>query len=171
MPKSIVNRVTKSSLVTIDLEEYYPAGKRICIDIKDWLCEGVVLKEKEFREQLKKFDWTPFKDHYVALHCSTNAILPSWAFMLVATHLNGIAKKTIVGDFNLLETLIFQDLITQLDLEHLRDKAVVVKGCTKLQIPENAYQFLIEKITPMARSLMFGEACSAVPLHKKSKGA
>lgn len=167
--ENIINRVANSSLITIDLEEYYPEGKRSCVDIKDWLHEGIVLIEKEFRIQLKENDWSLFKDHYVALHCSSNAIIPSWAYMLVATHLNGIAKKTIVGDLSLLETLIFQDLINHLDLEYLKDKAVVVKGCSNQQIPENAYQFLIEKITPLARSLMFGEACSAVPLHKKSK--
>ena len=111
MSKEIINRVANSKLVTLDLEDYYPAGKRTILDIKDWLFEGLILREKAFRDTLKNHNWEEFKNQYVAIHCSTDAIIPGWAYMLIQTYLNGIAKKTVIGSLETLETVLYLSLI------------------------------------------------------------
>ncbi len=166
MEKEIVNRVAQSKLVTFDLEEHYPAGARILIDIKDWLYEGFVLREKDFRETAKSHDWQQYKDAYVALTCTSDAIIPAWAFMLLSTYLNTIAKKVIIGNLEQLETSIYQEVIETIDLQHLKGLPVIVKGCSNKPVPQNAYLFLLKKLQPIAKSIMYGEACSAVPLVK-----
>jgi hypothetical protein len=165
----IVNRVTKSNLITIDLEDYYPLGIRTNLDIKNWLYEGLILKEKEFRDTLITFDWQQFKNHQVALYCSSEAIVPAWAFMLIQTHLNNIAKTVVVGSLETLETVLYTSIIGNLDLSFCKDKPVIVKGCSNKPVPQNAYLLLVEKLQPIAKSIMYGEACSAVPLFKKNK--
>ena len=162
----IVNRVAKSSLITIDLEDFYPTGTRTLLDIKDWLYEGLILKEKEFRNTLLNFDWQQFKDHHVALHCSSEAIIPAWAFMLIQTHMHGIAKTVIVGTLETLETVLYTPIIDSLDLSYCKDKPVIVKGCYNKPVPQNAYLLIIEKLQEVAKSIMYGEACSSVPLYK-----
>ncbi len=166
MSDKIVNRVAKSKLQTIDLEDFYPEGKRILLDIKDWLYEGVILKEQSFREHLKQHPWKQYQDCYVALHCSTEAILPSWTYLLIATYLAPIAKKTVVGSLDHLETAIFSTIIANLDVSLYTDKPVIIKGCSDKPIPKNAYLLLLEKIQPVAKSIFYGEACSTVPLFK-----
>ena len=163
----IVNRVTKSSLITIDLEDFYPSGTRTLLDIKDWLYEGLILKEIEFRKTLLNFDWQQFKNHHVVLYCSSEAIIPAWAFMLVQTHLHGIAKTVIVGSLETLETVLYTSIIDGLDLSYCKDKPVIVKGCSNKPVPQNAYLLIIEKLQSVAKSIMYGEACSSVPLFKK----
>lgn len=165
--EEIVNRVAKSPLVTFDLEEMYPEGKRIVFDLKDYLYEGFVLREKDFRAQLKAHDWSQYDNAYVAMLCSTEAILPSWAFLLVATYLQPHAKKMVHGDLVDLETAIYHDLIANLDISQFENKKIIVKGCSKKPVPDAAYIQLIEKIQPHVDTLMFGEACSTVPLLKK----
>lgn len=165
----IINRVAQSKLVTFDLEEIYPSGERVQIDIKDWLHEGSILREKEFREHLKNHAWETYSDKYVALTCSSDAIVPAWAFMLVSTYLQDVAKKTVIGDLEILETAIYTDILSHLDLSEYVDKPIIIKGCSRLPIPRNAYLLLIEKLQPVAKSLFFGEACSSVPLYKKKK--
>ena len=162
----IVNRVAKSSLITIDLEDFYPTGTRTLLDIKDWLYDGLILKEKEFRNTLLKFDWHQFKNHHVALHCSSEAIVPAWAFMLIQTHLHGIAKTVIVGTLETLETVLYTSIIVDLDLSFCENKPVIVKGCSNKPVPQNAYLLIIEKLQSVAKSIMYGEACSSVPLYK-----
>ena len=162
----IVNRVAKSSLITIDLEDFYPTGTRTLLDIKDWLYDGLILKEKEFRNTLLKFDWNQFKNHHVALHCSSEAIVPAWAFMLIQTHLHGIAKTVIVGTLETLETVLYTSIIVDLDLSFCKNKPVIVKGCSNKPVPQNAYLLIIEKLQSVAKSIMYGEACSSVPLYK-----
>lgn len=169
MSDEIVNRVAKSNLITIDLEDFYPKGLRRIIDIKQWLFHELILKETDFRNYLKEHDWNQYKDQYVALSCSADAIIPSWAYMLISTYLNPVAKKVVVGSLNDLETAIFQDLINELPTEDYKNKPVIIKGCASKPIPETAYIQLIEKVQPVARSIMFGEACSTVPLYKRSK--
>ena len=169
MSDEIVNRVAKSSLITIDLEDFYPKGLRRIIDIKQWLFHELILKETDFRNYLKEHDWNQYKDQYVALSCSADAIIPSWAYMLISTYLNPVAKKVVVGSLNDLETAIFQDLINELPTEDYKNKPLIIKGCASKPIPETAYIQLIEKVQPVARSIMFGEACSTVPLYKRSK--
>lgn len=165
--EEIRNRVAESKLKTFDLEDFYPEGERVLLDISDWLFEGLLLREKDFRESLKQVNWEAYRDAYVALHCSTDAIVPAWAYMLIATYLAPYAVKTVVGDLGQLETAIYQEVIEGLDLEYLRDAPVIVKGCSQKPVPQNAYLFLIKKLSGIARSIMYGEACSTVPLYKR----
>lgn len=169
MSEDIVNRVSQSSLMTIDLEDFYPKGIRTTLDIKQWLFHELILKETDFREFLKAHDWEQYKDQYIALTCSADAIIPSWAYMLISTYLHPIAKKVVVGSLKDLETLIFQEIIDGLKTDDYENKPLIIKGCANKPIPETAYILLIEKLQPIARSIMFGEACSTVPLFKKRK--
>ena len=169
MPEEIINRVANSSLKTIDLEDFYPKGSRIVFDIKDWLFEGLILKEKDFREQVSNYNWSQYENSYVVLTCSTDAIIPSWAYLLVTTELAPFAKKIVVGDLELLETVLFQEIINSLDVSEYKEKPVIIKGCTNKPIPASAYTLLIEKVQSVAKTIMFGEACSTVPLYKKKK--
>ena len=165
----IVNRVSNSKLVVIDLEDYYPSGQRVLIDIKDWLFEGLVLREKEFRQQLDNHDWHQYNNSFVAIYCSSEAIVPAWAFMLLTIKLEPFCKKIILGDLEQLETVIYQDIINSLDVTDFKDKSIIIKGCSKKPVPKNAYMMLTQKITPLAKSVMYGEACSSVPLYKRGK--
>ncbi|MBI6120747.1 DUF2480 family protein [Salegentibacter maritimus] len=169
MAEEIVNRVANSKLITFNLEDYYPEGERVLFDVKDWLLEGFVLRESEFREQAKNHDWGQYQDKFIALTCSSDAIIPAWAFMLLATYLQAYAKKVITGDLETLETILYTDVISKLDVSELQDKPVIVKGCAHKPVPKNAYLLLIEKLQPVVKSLMYGEACSSVPLYKKPK--
>lgn len=163
----IINRVANSPLVTIDLEEFYPEGRRMVFDLKDFLWEELILKEKDFRENLKNHDWSQYQDAYVALDCTTDAIIPSWAFLLVATHLQPFAKRIVKGNLVDLETSLYQEIISNLDVSAFENKKIIVKGCSRKPVPDAAYILLIEKIQPHIQSLMYGEACSTVPLLKK----
>lgn len=167
MADEIINRVANSKLVTIDLEDFYPKGARVLFDIKDWLFQELILKEKDFREHVKQHDWSQYQDGYLALHCSVDAIIPSWAYLLIATQASSYAKKVVVGNLQDLETSIFQEIVSQMDVEEFRDKPVIIKGCSNKPIPETAYTLLVSKLNGVAKSIMFGEACSTVPLYKK----
>lgn len=167
IPEEIKNRVAESKIVTFDLEDYYQKGERVLFDISDWLYEQMILKEKDFREMAKNHNWDQYKDAYVALYCSTDAIIPAWAYMLITTYLSPYAKKVIVGDLKQLETSLYQEIIENMDLSGLKDLPVIVKGCSHKPVPQNAYIFLIQKLQPLAKSIMYGEACSAVPLFKR----
>lgn len=167
MEEEIVNRVANSALVTINLEDYYPKGQRILFDIKDWLFEGFVLREKDFRQQVSSFNWSQYKDCYLALTCSTDAIIPAWAYMLISLQLEPFAKKTIIGNLEALETSIYQDVINGLNVSEFENKPLIIKGCSKKPVPQNAYIMLASKLKPVAKSIMYGEACSSVPLYKK----
>jgi len=166
MSDEIINRVANSKLVTLNLEDYYPEGKRIVFDIKDWLYEGFVLREKDFRNQVTEFNWSQYKDCYVALICTTDAIIPGWAYMLISIQLEPFSKKTIIGNLETLETSIYQDIINNLDIAEFKDKPIIIKGCSKKPVPQNAYTMLATKLKPIAKSIMYGEACSSVPLYK-----
>ena len=167
MSDEIINRVANSKLVTINLEDYYPEGKRLLFDIKDWLFEGFVLREKDFRNQVSEYDWSQYKGSYIALTCSSDAIIPGWAFMLLSIQLEPYVKKTIIGNLEALETSIYQDVLNDLDVSTFKDKPIIIKGCSKKPVPQNAYIMLATKLKPVARSIMYGEACSSVPLFKK----
>ena len=169
MADEIVNRVASSQLKTIDLEELYPQGTRTVIDIKNWLFQELILKESEFREHLKNHNWAQYKNHYVSLTCSSDAIIPSWAFMLITTYISPFTKKIVVGNLTTLETSIFYEIIANFNIEDYKNKPVIIKGCATKPIPETAYIQLIEKLQPIAKSIMFGEACSTVPLFKHNK--
>jgi Protein of unknown function (DUF2480) len=165
--EEIINKVANSSLEVFDLEDYYQDGIRTQIDISQWLHEGFLLKEKDFREALKNHDWSQYQNHFIAIHCSTDAILPAWASILVTTHLAPYAKKIVAGNLNDLETSLFQEILSPIDYSKYQDKPVILKGCSKKPVPQSAYIFAIQKLQLFAKSVMYGEACSAVPLYKK----
>ena len=167
MANEIVNRVAKSALITFDLEQHSPEGQRLRWDLSQWLDQGFVLREKEFRAALNRTDFSPYHDSYVALHCSTDALLPAWAMLLVTSHLLPYAKKVVVGSLADLEIAIFSDVIAQLDLGPFRDKPVIIKGCSEKVIPETSFIALIQHLQPVVKSLFYGEACSSVPLYKR----
>ncbi|NNT71116.1 DUF2480 family protein [Flavobacterium sp. IMCC34852] len=165
----IINRVANSALEVFDLEDYYPSGIRTQIDISQWLLEGFLLKEKDFREALKNHDWTQYQNHFVAIHCSTDAIVPAWATILVTTYVSPFAQKVVLGNINDLNTALYQEILPTLDYSPYQDKPVIIKGCSKKPVPESAYIMAVQKLQPFAKSIMYGEACSAVPLFKKAK--
>lgn len=165
----IINKVASSSLEVFDLEDYYPNGIRTQIDISQWLYEGFLLKEKDFREALKNHDWSQYQNHLVAIHCSTDAILPAWASILVTTYVSAFAKKVVLGTINDLETSLYQEILSKIDYTQYQDKPIILKGCSKKPVPESAYIFAIQELQKVAKSVMYGEACSAVPLFKKAK--
>lgn len=167
MEGEIVNRVANSKLITIDLEDLYPEGPRIVLDIKDWLFEGLVLREKDFRTSIKGHDWSRYKNAFVVLTCSTDAIIPGWAYMLISTYLAPVAEKTVVGDLETLETVLYTEVIQQLDVSVYEGLPVIIKGCSRKPVPKNAYLQLISRLQPVTKSIMYGEACSSVPLYKK----
>lgn len=169
MADEIINKVANSSLINLDLEEFYPEGPRVVFDLKDWLYEELILKEKDFRQNLKEHDWSQYDGKYVAMTCTADAIVPSWAYLLVATYLQPVAKKVIHGSLADLDQILYTEIINALPIEDFIDGKIIVKGCSRKPVPESAYIQLIEKIQPVANSLMFGEACSTVPLYKKKK--
>jgi hypothetical protein len=167
--EEIINKVANSVLEVFDLEDYYPKGIRTQIDISQWLYEGFLLKEKDFREALKAHDWSQYTDHFVAIHCATDAIIPAWASILVTTYVAPFAKKVVLGTVSDLETSLFQDILSKIDYSKYQDKPVILKGCSKKPVPESAYVIAIQQLQLVSKSVMYGEACSAVPLFKKSK--
>ena len=169
MEGEIINRVANSKLQVIDLEDYYPVGTRSEIDISQWLMEGIVLVESRFRESLKNTDFTAFKDHYVAVNCSTDAIIPQWAWMLIQIELTRTTKIVILGSLEDLEAALYMPIIDQIDLGPFRDMPVIVKGCSNKPVPVAAYMKITERLQDVAKSVMYGEACSAVPVYKKKK--
>lgn len=165
--EEIVNRIAESKLITFNLEDLYPAGRREVIDIAQWLTDGFILREKQFRESLKNTDWEKYGNTYVSLHCSTDAIVPAWAYMLITTYLQPHAKKVITGSPEELETVLYTSILQDLDVTTYRDQYVIVKGCSNKPVPQNAYLLLVQKLQPVVKNLMFGEACSSVPLFKR----
>jgi hypothetical protein len=169
MENEIINRVANSALVTFNLEDFYPSGERVSFDISQWLLEGIILKENDFRAAIKEHDWSQYKESYVALYCSTDAIIPGWAYLLVSLQLTPYAKKVVVGDLETLESILFAEILSTMDVSNFKGKPIIIKGCAHKPIPQNAYILLAEKLQPIAKSIMYGEACSSVPLFKRKK--
>ena len=167
--KEIVNRVSSSSLMTFDLEQYYQPGERVLIDIKDQLFQGLVLREKDFRNFIKTHDWSQYENKFVAIHCSTDAVIPTWAYMLLTIALEPFTRKTFFGTLEDLEVQLFQETLSAIAWEQYRGAKVVIKGCSKINVPVAAYVEATDRLTPIVSSLMFGEPCSTVPLYKKPK--
>lgn len=163
----IINRVANSKLLTFDLEELYPKGERVAFDIAPWLYEGIVLREKDFREHASNHDWSQYQDKYVALHCSADAIIPGWAYLLLSLNLTPYAAKVSVGSLEELESLIFSEILSTHDYSTYENGMVIIKGCAHKPIPQNAYILAAQRLQPIARSIMYGEACSSVPLYRK----
>lgn len=169
MREEIINRVASSKLKNFDLEDFYAPGTRSQIDISQWLMEGLVLVESRFRESVKTTDFNAYAGHHVALHCSTDAIIPPWAWMLLQSELTGIAATVVQGSLEDLETLLYRGIIDTIDLKMYEDLPVIVKGCSKKPVPVAAYMMITEKLQQVASSVMYGEACSSVPVFKKKK--
>jgi Protein of unknown function (DUF2480) len=167
--EEIVNKVANSSLQVFDLEDYYTEGVRTKIDISQWLHEGFILKEKEFRTSLKDHNWQQYKNQLVVIYCPLDIIIPAWAKILVASYLGSIVQKSVVGSFTDLETALYLETLQNIDYSIYQDKPIIIKGCSKKAVPESAYIIAIQKLMPFAKSIMYGEACSAVPLFKKNK--
>nr|WP_309756137.1 DUF2480 family protein [Flavobacterium sp.] len=167
--EEIINKVANSVLKVFDLEDYYPSGIRAQIDISQWLLEGFLLREKDFREALKNHDWSQYQDQYVAIHCSTAAIVPTWASILVAIQLAPFTKKIINGTLDDLEASLYQELLPKIDFSVYQNKPVIIKGCARKPVPMRAYVLAAQYLHPFAKSIMYGEACSAVPLYKSTK--
>ena len=165
----IINKVASSGIITLDLEEVYPQGEHVVFDLKPLLWQEIALKEDDLRVFCKTHDWSQYKGQFVSVHCSADAIIPTWAYMLVAIHLQPHAAFVSQGDAEQLERTVFTRFVEQLNVEPFRDTRVVVKGCSKLPVPLNAYVELSAKLMPVVRSLMFGEPCSTVPLYKAPK--
>jgi hypothetical protein len=167
--EEIINKVANSVLEVFDLEDYYPKGMRVQIDISQWLLEGFLLKEKDFREHLKNHDWSQYQDQYVAVNCSTDAIVPAWALILVAVQLAPYAKKVVNGTIEDLDGSLYEEILPTIDYSAYQNKPVIVQGCSKKPVPMRAYILATTYLQPFARSIMYGEACSAVPLYKETK--
>ncbi len=169
MEAEIINRVANSGLVTLDLEEYYHPGERVLYDIKDNLYMGLMLKEKDFRAFLKAHDWSAYTGQNVAITCTEDAIVPTWAYMLLTLHLQPYAHMIVFGTLADLEEKLYFDAIAGIDPATYRDARVVIKGCSKVPVPTAAYVEITRILRPVAQSLLFGEPCSTVPLYKRPK--
>ncbi len=165
----LINRVAASPIVSIDLEEFYPQEERVLFDLKPFLFQELVLREKEFRQSLKDLDWTVFSNKWVAVTCTVDAIVPTWAYMLVCSYLENVALGYVIGTMENLEQHIAEITLSKIDVEEFKDRPIVIKGCSKYPIPLFAYGRLVSLLQSQSRSLMFGEPCSTVPLYKKSK--
>jgi hypothetical protein len=167
MGETIINKVTESGLVTLDLEQYYPREEVMLFDFKDFLFMGLILKEKDFREALKKLDWEIYKDKNVGVVCSADAIIPPWAYMLAGSYLQPVAKDVVLGDEKEIRKTIFLKNIQKIDVNQFSDQRIVIKGCGETPIGEFAYMEITKLLRPVAKTIMYGEPCSTVPIYKK----
>jgi hypothetical protein len=167
MSDVIVNKVADSGLITIDLEEFYPKEETALFDMKDYLFMGLILKEKDFREALKQKDFSIYTNKNVALTCTADAVIPVWAYMLAASYLQPYAKEVVFGNEDFLHKTIFLKNLGAINVEDYADKRLVIKGCGDLPITETAYVEITKRLQPVAKSIMYGEPCSTVPVYKK----
>ncbi|MCC5937236.1 MAG: DUF2480 family protein [Lunatimonas sp.] len=165
----IVNRVEKSGIVSLNLEEYYLQGERVVFDLKPFLFQEMIVKEKDFRRSLKELDWSQYEGKYVAVSNSVDAIVPTWAYMLVMSYLVPVAQEAIVGGLDELERYLMTKVLSEIDPLDFQGKSVVVKGCSKYPVPLQAYGEVVKLLMSSARSIMFGEPCSTVPLWKEKQ--
>lgn len=166
MENEIVNKVANSALTTLNLEDYYDKGERVIYDIKQNLFQELILKEKDFRDFVKTNDWSQYKGKNVGIICSADAIVPTWAYMLLATRLQPHANIVIFGDLEKLEQALFQHALSKIDPETYRNAKVVVKGCGDIPVPTYAYVEITRILAPVVQSIMYGEPCSTVPIYK-----
>jgi len=169
MEDVIVNKVAESGLITIDLEEYYPKEEPAVFDLKEHLFMGMILKEKDYREALKNLDWSFYQNKNVCITCTADAVIPVWAYMLTATYLEPVAKDVIFGNEDFLHRALFLKNLSKIDTTEFADKRVVIKGCGDKNITETAYVEITKLLRPVAKSIMYGEPCSTVPIYKKPK--
>lgn len=165
--ETIRNKVAESSLIIIDLEQYYPQEDPLVFDLKNFLFREMLLREKDFREAMEQHDWTVYQNKHVAVCCSSEAIIPMWAYMLVASKLTPVASRITVGNLDSAIREAFLNRLQQLDASQYADKRVIIKGCGDKEIPPYAYLAITEHLMPQVKSLMYGEPCSTVPVYKK----
>lgn len=165
--ENIVNKVAQSGLVTLDPASFYPAGERVIYDIKDNLFHGLMLREKDLRDFIKEHDFTQYQDKNVGITCSADAIVPTWAYMLLANRMAPYAREVVFGDADVLETVLFEKEIAKANLAQYAGQRIVLKGCGDIAVPVSAYVELTKKLTPIVKSIMFGEPCSTVPIYKR----
>lgn len=165
--ENIVNRVAASGLITIDPASYYPEGERLVYDVRENLFQGLILREKEFRAFLKEHDFSRYEGKFVAITCSADAIVPTWAYMLLASHMHPYAKKVVFGTPDTLETVLYLEALDRADLEQFKDKRLIIKGCGDVPVPAAGYVELTSRLRNLAQSIMYGEACSTVPVYKR----
>ena len=164
-----LNRVANSSVITFDLEDLYPKGERVTYDLKINLFQELILKEKDFREFVKNHDWKQYKGKLVNVICSVDAIVPIWAFMVVVSNIEPFARKVIIGTNQELESELYREIFDSYDWQQFQDSKVVIKGCSKIKIPDYIYGEATHRLAPIAKLIMFGEACSSVPVYKKPR--
>lgn len=169
MDKPLINRVAASGLITLNLEEFFPEGEIAIFDLKDYLFMELILKEKDFRTALKELDWSQYSKKNLLITCSTDAIIPIWAYMLVTAHATPFAKSIFQGSEEEFYKKAFSDTLNKLDIHQYQDKLLVIKGCSNKPVPTAAYVELTHLLQPIAKSIMFGEPCSTVPIYKKPK--
>jgi Protein of unknown function (DUF2480) len=167
MSDLIVNKVAESGLITLNLEDFLPKGEVATFDMKEYLFMGLILKEKDFRAALQSLDWDKYRDKNVAVTCTADAIIPVWAYMLVVSYLQPVARTISMGDEAGLKKKLLLENIHQLDASIYTDQRIVVKGCGEVHIPEEAYMEIANKLRPYVKSMMYGEPCSTVPIYKK----
>lgn len=167
MSEALVNKVAESGIITLDPAVFVPAGDMVVFDLKDYLFMGLILKEKDFREALKQLDWEQYRDKNIAVTCSADAIVPVWAYMLVASGLQPVAREIVMGDEQELQKQLFLKNISQLNIKDYEDKRVVVKGCGDMPIGDFVYMEITRLLRPVVKSIMYGEPCSTVPVYKK----
>ena len=167
--QEIVNRVASSPIITFDLAEYYHDGERLVFDLAPNLFQGLILREKDFRAFVKEHDWSAYQGKNIALTCSEDAIIPTWAYMLVTTRLEPYANMVVFGDLDLLEYSLFKEALNKVNPVEFENRPVVVKGCGDSPVPPSAYVEITRLIRPYAKSIMYGEPCSTVPLYKKPR--
>lgn len=169
MEEVLINRVASSGLITINLEEFYPQGEIIPFDLKPYLFMELILKEKDFREAMKAHDWSQYTDKNLAVFCSTDAIIPIWAYMLVATQASPFANEIFQGTTDDLLKVHYEQVIKDFNAEEYKNERIVIKGCSNKPVPASAYLALTKKLRPFVQSIMYGEPCSTVPIYKKPK--
>ncbi len=162
----IENRVAKSGIITLDLVDFIPSGNQYVVDMKDFMQDGLILREKDFRLRIKEKDWSEFQDGFVAVSNSSDGIIPLWAYMLISSALQPYSSLVVRGNKSHLKGALLKRSIEAIDESEYKDKRVIIKGCGKESIPESAYIAITQKLQPVVRSLMFGEACSTVPVFK-----
>ncbi len=166
----LVNRVAQSSLVTINLEDYFPQEPIVELDISEYLFQGLILREKDFRLAMKDHDWSQYQDVNLTVHCSADAIIPTWAYMLIATLAQPFASFVFCGTQKEYITAHYLRILEKsIDIDALHDKRIVIKGCSNKPVPASAYVELARLLRPMAKNIMYGEPCSTVPIFKKPR--
>ncbi|MBC7417221.1 MAG: DUF2480 family protein [Pedobacter sp.] len=165
--ENIINKVANSGLITLNLEDFYHKGERVVYDIKDNLFQGLMLKEKDFRAFIKTHNWDQYEGKNISIICSADAIIPTWAYMLLANRLKPYANEVVFADLEGLETVLFTKALAKIDVSKYANERLVIKGCGDIHIPVSAYVEITNLLTPVVKSIMFGEACSTVPVYKR----